>query len=235
MHGDAVLAVIPARGGSKGLLRKNLRLLGGIPLVAHSIRAARYSRSIDRFLVSTEDPEIASVAREHGAEVLKRPHELAADEVRNNDVLRHAIAEVGGNFKYLVLLQPTSPLRSAADIDACLAPLLSGAARSVMTVAPAEHHPAKAVRIEDGLVLPYASEAGMESRRQDLAVAFRQNGAVYGLKIADFLRKDRLYLPPCRAAVMSAEDSVDIDSELDLLIAEHVLRRRAQSREKPDG
>ena len=225
MASSGVFAVIPARAGSKGLARKNLRLLGGVPLVVHSIRAAKGAASVDRLVVSTEDTEIAAVARSEGAQVLTRPAELAGDSVRNNDVVRHAIGEAGAGFTYVVLLQPTSPLRTSADIEACLRPLLAGEARSVMTVAPAEHHPAKAVRIEAGLVLPYGSAEGMEARRQDLPPAYRQNGAVYALAIEDFLREDRFYIPPCKAAVMSAQTSLDIDSEIDLLVAEQVLAR----------
>jgi CMP-N-acetylneuraminic acid synthetase len=221
-----LLAIIPARGGSKGVPRKNLRLLGGIPLVAHSILAAQRARTIHTLIVSTDDAEIAAVAREHGAEIVQRPAELADDRVQNNAVMRHAIEKRGSGFTYVALLQPTSPLKSAGDIDACLAPLLAGEARSVMTVTPVEHHPDKVVRLEKGLVLPYTTEAGMEARRQDLQPLFRQNGAVYGLSIVDFLREDRLYLPPCRASIMRPEDSVDIDSELDLLVAEQLLQQR---------
>ena len=227
MAAKGVLAVIPARGGSKGLARKNLRALGGAALVVHSIRAAAAAATIDRFVVSTEDGEIAAVARAAGAEVLARPAELAGDTVRNNDVVRHAIGAAGKGFAYVVLLQPTSPLRTGHDIDACLAPLLAGEAKSVMTVTPVEHHPAKAVRIDAGLVVPYAGDvAGMEARRQDLPRAYRQNGAVYALAIDDFLREDRFYVPPCRACVMSAEASLDIDTETDLAAAEQALARR---------
>lgn len=221
-----MLAVIPARGGSKGLPRKNLRRLGGLPLVSHSIRAARESRLIDTYVVSTEDEEIAAVAAEHGAAVLRRPAGLATDSVQNNDVLRHALAERAAGHRYVVLLQPTSPFRRGAHIDACLAPLLAGNARSVMTVTPVDHHPGKAVRLEDGLVVPCTNAFEMEARRQDLPEVFRQNGAVYALAIEDFLREGRLYLQPCRASIMPPEDSIDIDSEIDLQLAELLLQAR---------
>jgi len=226
-----VFAVIPARGGSKGLARKNLRLLGGVALVVHSIRAAQAASSIERLVVSTEDDEIAAVARAAGAEVIERPVALAGDAVRNNDVVRHAIGERGAGLRFVALLQPTSPLRSAVDIDACLAPLIAGEARSVMTVAPAGEHPAKALRIEHGLAVPYNGDLeAMEARRQDLPRAYRQNGAVYALAIDDFMREDRFYLPPCRACVMSAETSLDIDGESDLLLAERLLAARGGAR-----
>ena len=227
MAAKGVFAVIPARGGSKGLARKNVRALAGVPLVVHTIRAAQGAKSIDRFVVSTEDAEIAAAARAAGAEVLARPAELAADTVRNNDVVRHAIGAAGAGLAYVALLQPTSPLRTGRDIDACLVPLLAGEARSVMTVTLAEHHPAKAVRIDNGFVVPYGGDLeAMEARRQDLPAAYRQNGAVYALAAGDFLREDRFYLPPCKAHAMSAESSLDIDAEMDLAIAEQVIARR---------
>lgn len=226
MASAGVFAVIPARGGSKGLSRKNLRMLGGVPLVVHSIRAALGSASIRKLVVSTEDEEIASVARKEGAIVLPRPRELAGDVVQNNDVVRHAIEAAGSGFAFVALLQPTSPLRTSQHIDACLAPLVAGEARSVMTVTAVEHHPAKAVLLQEGLVFPYGDAFGIEARRQDLPAVYRQNGAVYALRIDDFLRESRFYLPPCKATVMSPEASVDIDTEMDLLIAEHLLARR---------
>jgi CMP-N-acetylneuraminic acid synthetase len=182
--------------------------------------------------VSTEDAEIAAVAKRHGAPVLERPRDLAGDAVQNNAVLRHAIETEGAGFGWIALLQPTSPLRRAEDIDACLRPLLSGEARSAMTITPETHHPGKSVRLDDGLVEPLTTERDMEARRQDLPPAYRQNGAVYALGIADFLRYDKLYMRPCRGIVMPVEASVDIDSEMDLVLAEYLfgaLRERKES------
>src|SRR5688572_5488542 len=114
------LAVVPARGGSKGVLRKNLRLLGGLPLVVHTLRAALAARRLDHVVLSTEDDEIAEVGLGAGVTVIRRPPELATDHVQNTDVVRHALQETGATFERLVLLQPTSPLRAGSDIDACL-------------------------------------------------------------------------------------------------------------------
>ncbi len=118
-----VVAIIPARGGSKGLLRKNLRIVGGLPLVAHSILAGLESSRVDATYVSTEDEEIAAVALQHRARLIKRPAELAPDTVQNNAVLRHALHAIrsdGHHPKTLVLLQPTSPFRRASHVDAAL-------------------------------------------------------------------------------------------------------------------
>lgn len=223
-----MLAVIPARRGSKGLPLKNLRLLGGVPLVVHSIRAAQAARLLDAFVVSTEDDEIADVAAAHGATVVRRPAELAGDTTQNNDVVRHAIAAQPRPYGVVVLLQPTSPLRRPEHIDACVRPLLDGAARSAMTVTEVADHPGKTVYLREGMVVPFTSDADMEARRQNLPEVYRQNGAVYAVGVDDFLRENRFYLSPCHASIVPAEDSIDIDREIDLMLAEILLERRAR-------
>lgn len=228
------IAVIPARGGSKGVPRKNVRLLGGVPLIVHTIRAALASQLLDTVVVSTEDEEIARVAAEAGALVVDRPAELSTDTVQNTDVVRHALHSAqGAGHRQVVLLQPTSPLRGADAIDACLR-LLSdgqgGAVRSAMTVTGVEHHPGKALRLDaQGFAQPFTDWRDMEARRQDLPEVFRQNGAVYALGVEDFLREDRFLLPPCRVHAMPAAESVDIDSEFDFFIAEKLLDARGRA------
>jgi CMP-N-acetylneuraminic acid synthetase len=221
-----LIAVIPARRGSKGLPLKNLRMLGGLPLIAHSIRAARAATLVDAVVVSTEDDEIAAVAAAHGASIVKRPDALATDAAQNNGVVRHVLESRGGVDRVIVLLQPTSPLRTASQIDACVQPLLDGSARSAMTVTAVEHHPGKAVVISNGLIEPFTNDADMEARRQTMREVYRQNGAVYAIGVGDFLREDRFYLRPCKAVVAPLEDSIDIDSEIDLALAELMLHRR---------
>ncbi len=222
----ATLAVVPARGGSKGVPRKNLRLLGGLPLIVHSLLAARAARRLDQVVVSTEDDEIAAVARGAGIEVIRRPPALATDHVQNTEVVRHALQEAG-SFERVVLLQPTSPLRAGSDIDACLDLLDTPGTASAMTVTPVEHHPAKVLALDAaGLATPFTNWREMEARRQDLPVLFRQNGAVYALAAGDFLREGRFLLPPCRVHVMAQATSIDIDSETDLLVAEQLLAAR---------
>jgi len=223
---NGVVAVIPARRGSQGLPLKNLRLLGGVPLIVHSIRAALAAGSIDSVIVSTEDDEIASVATEHGATVARRPAELATNTAQNNGVVRHVLESRKMSDRIVVLLQPTSPLRSATDIDACVSPLLSGEARSAMTVTAVDHHPGKAVVIEDGLVEPFTTDADMEARRQTMREMFRQNGAVYAIGARDFVEHDRFYLRPCRGIVVPADRSIDIDTEIQLMLAELILQQR---------
>ena len=227
---QGALAIIPARRGSKGLALKNLRPLGGVPLIAHSIRAALAAKRIDTVIVSTEDDEIASVAREFGATVVKRPADLATDTAQNNGVVRHVLQSRGNVDQVVVLLQPTSPLRTAADIDACVEPVASGAAKSAMTVTAVEHHPGKTMVIENGLIEPFTNDADMEARRQTMREVYRQNGAVYAIRATDFLEHDRFFLRPCRAVIVPAERSIDIDSELDLKLAELILQEQRSSR-----
>lgn len=225
----SVVAVIPARRGSKGLALKNLRLLDGVPLIVHSIRAALASTLVNTVIVSTEDDEIAGVAAAHGADVVKRPADLATDIAQNNGVVRQALEAHAIADGIVVLLQPTSPLRTAAQIDACIEPLLGRSARSAMTVTTVDHHPGKTVVIENGLIEPFTNDTDMEARRQTMREVYRQNGAVYAIGVHDFLEHDRFYLRPCHAVVVAAEDSIDIDSELQLTLAELVLqKRRAQ-------
>lgn len=221
-----VLAVIPARRGSKGLPLKNLRALDGVPLIVHSIRAALGASLVDTVIVSTEDDDIAAVAAAHGATVVKRPADLATDTAQNNGVVRHVIDSFPGQHRHVVLLQPTSPLRTSAQIDACLEPLIASAARSAMTITPVEHHPGKAVYLNGDLVEPFTNDADMEARRQTMREVYRQNGAVYAVGVEDFLEHDRFYLRPCHGVIVPSEDSVDIDSELDLMLAEAILGKR---------
>ena len=207
--------------------RKNIRLLDGIPLIAHTIKAAQQSRMLDAVVVSTEDEEIARIAAEYDTQVIRRPMSLAEDWVQNTDVVRHALEVLGDGYGYVVLLQPTSPLRTSSDIDACLSPLINGEARSVITVTQIEHHPGKALLLDHKWeVQPFTTVADMEARRQDLPMVYRQNGAVYGLGREEFLLENRFILFPCRAHIMSQENSIDIDNEFDFFIAERILESR---------
>jgi CMP-N,N'-diacetyllegionaminic acid synthase len=222
----SIVALVPARGGSKGLPGKNLRLLGGIPLLAHSIVAGRDARHIDRVYVSTDDEKIADVARSYGAEVIERPAELATDVAQNDGVAVHALAvmsQAGFSPDILVLLQPTSPLRTAWHVDECLEAQLGRQARSAMSVSRADHHPGKYVLVEDGIITPFTNDHDMEARRQTLPDVFRQNGAIYAVDTDDLIAKSRFYVPPCIGYVMPRRLSVDIDDQLDLQLAELIM------------
>lgn len=221
--GRSAIAVIPARGGSKRVPRKNVKLLAGVPLVVHSVKAALAAKGISKVVVSTDDQEIASVSAREGVEIVDRPKELGADTVRNNDVVRHVIG-LFPSFDTVVLLQPTSPQRTGGDIDAVLDRLVSTGARSAMTITTVEMHPGKFVTLSGDLIAPYTNEIEMEAQSQKLAPVYRQNGAVYAVGTRDFLEQDRFYLPPAAAYLVPADRSVDIDTELDFALVELLMR-----------
>ena len=225
----SVVALVPARGGSKGLPRKNLRALGGRPLLAYSVEAGLHCALVQRCLVSTEDAEIADTARHCGAEVIDRPHLLASDAARSREVALHALEWLEDRRSlpdYLVLLQPTSPLRHAGHVRACLETLFSSNGASAISVVEAEHHPFKAMRLVDGRLEPLISASYLEAPRQELPPAYRQNGAIYAVNVQAFRQGDGFWLPPAIPYVMTADESVDIDAEADLLRAEALLGAR---------
>jgi CMP-N-acetylneuraminic acid synthetase len=223
-------ALIPARGGSKGIPRKNVRPIAGKPLIAWTIEAARAARGLDAVIVSTEDPEIADVARAAGAEVpFLRPVELAADETPGIDPVLHALHMLPQHDAVL-LLQPTSPLRGTRDIEGVLRLVAEARPPSVVSVCEPEDHPAWMFRMEAGQRLERLSDAPEIARRQDLPAVYALNGAIYYAR-ADWLAARRSFVGPGTLGYpMSAEDSVDIDGPLDWKLAELLLAERARHR-----
>lgn len=219
-----VLAIIPARGGSKGLPRKNIRSLHGLPLVAWTIREAKKSKYIDRLILSSEDEEIISVAEEYGCEVpFVRPQELAEDETTGMDVVFHAIEQVPG-YDLIVLLQPTSPLRIVADIDACIKACCQRNAPACVTVTKVEKHPLWTYYLRDnGTLTPVITDKNMPQRRQELPSAFVLNGAVYVGEREFLLRNKSYFHHETIAHIMPRERAVDIDCSLDFTIAELLI------------
>lgn len=222
-----VLTVIPARGGSKGVPRKNVRSVGGKPLIAWTIEAARESKVLDTFCVSTDDPEIAEVARVWGAEVLQRPPEIAGDRTPMIEVVRHALstyeAKQGARFDYFLLLQPTAPMRQGDDIDQALTMLVDTDADSIVSVYPVEDaHPARMYLIEEGELQPFYQEPP-GSLRQDLPKVYHRNGAIYAAKRRLITEAGRLWGGRMVPYVMPKERSVNIDDLQDLAIADFLL------------
>ncbi|MEO0462655.1 MAG: acylneuraminate cytidylyltransferase family protein [Pseudomonadota bacterium] len=220
------LALIPARGGSKGIPRKNVLDLAGKPLIAWTIEAALGANSVSRVVVTTDDAEIADIAREHGAEVpFMRPADLASDTAPGIAPVMHALGELP-QTDALVLLQPTSPLRTAAHIDSALALAHARGAPSLVSVRAVEEHPAHMFRLGDNERLsPYAPD-DITPRRQDLPPLWLLNGAIYFAE-ADWLRESgALVAPETIGFPMDARASVDIDTQLDWQLAEQLLSDR---------
>ena len=213
-----VLAVIPARGGSKGIPNKNIAPLRGKPLIHWTIEAAQGSQYIDRLILSSDDPVICESVEGTGCEVpFIRPAALATDDAKTIDVVVDAVDRLPG-FDLVVVLQPTSPLRTSSDIDDCLELLVARCAPSVVSVAPVEEHPFLIYAIESGDHLrPFVSVPPDTSlRRQDLPPAYALNGAVYAADI-EWLRTAGSFIATGAVGyVMTQLKSVDIDHQGDL-------------------
>lgn len=216
-----VLAIIPARGGSKGILRKNICDVAGKPLIAWTIEEARKSHYIDRLILSSEDAEIIRVAKEWGCEVpFIRPADLAQDDTPGIDPVLHAINVLPEQYDYVVLLQPTSPLRTVADIDGCIRKCIDAGASACVSVTEPDKNPYWMYNLsnEDHL-LPLLPQPDIISRRQDLPKVYALNGAVY-VAIISWLTTTKSFLSSDTVAyLMDKENSCDIDTEFDLKIA----------------
>jgi len=214
--------LVPARGGSKGIPRKNLAPLAGKPLLAWTLEAASGAESVTRVVVSTDDDEIAATAREHGAEVLRRPPEVAADDVPMLAVIRHALGELGA-CDVLVLLQPTSPLRRSEHVDGAVRLLIDSGADCVVSVVevPHRYEPGSLMDLHDGRLVARSAP----STRQAKEHVYARNGPAVLVLRAERLGDD-LYDGDCRAFVMEELDSLDIDTPADLELAEAVIARR---------
>lgn len=225
-----ILAVIPARGGSKGIARKNIRPVAGKPLIAWTIEAAQATPEIDRLILSSEDEEIITTARLFGCECpFPRPLELAQDNSTAIEVALHLLANLQEQYDYLVWLQPTSPLRTPDDILACMRLCVHDQTMSVVSVSLVEKNPGWMFYLDEtntlSPVLPLADHT--RSNRQQLPQAYALNGAVYVTKIDWLLQSARFMDQHTKAYIMPPERSVDIDSQRDLLWAEWLLSKQA--------
>ncbi len=218
------LAIIPARGGSKRLPRKNVLDLNGKPLIAYSIEAGLKSKYIDSVVVTSDDKEILDISKKYGALAMKRPAELANDTATTFDAIKHAI-ENTNEYDYVVLLQPTSPLRNAKHIDEAIELLESKNADSVVGVCEMDHSPLWSNTLDDTLSMEnFLREEVKNKRSQDLDKYYRVNGAIYICKIDRLLEEKSFFLEEhIYAYRMDKENSIDIDEEIDFKIAEVFL------------
>ena len=222
-----VLAIIPARGGSKGVPRKNIREVGGKPLLAWTVEAARASQYLDRTILSSDDEEIMRTAESVGCDVpFRRPAEFATDEADALSVIQHAIGALDEIYEYVVWLQPTSPLRRGTDIDNAIALCVERKAPSCVGVVETEKSPFWSMTMTgDGTLVPLMGADQMPSRRQDAPVTYALNGAVYVARAADLAAGQSFFVPGTVGYVMPRERSFDIDSELDLQIVDFLIKQ----------
>ncbi len=223
--GKRVLAVIPARGGSKGVPGKNIRALAGRPLIAWTIAAAKHAPELDRVIISSDDADIIETAKAWGGKApFTRPAELARDDTPGIAPVLHALDALPETYDYVVLLQPTSPLRTGADISAALKICIDEHAPACVSVSAPHHAPWWMFSLSDSRrLLPLFPKDALPTRRQDMPEVYALNGAVYVAEV-EWLRESKSFLTPETAAyVMPPERSLDIDTELDFRIAEAVV------------
>ncbi len=220
-----ILAIIPARGGSKGLLGKNIYTFGGKPLIAWTIEAAKGSSYIDRLILSSDDEEIIRVAKTYGCDVpFKRDAQLALDDTASIDVVIDAINRCPG-YEWVLLLQPTSPLRVAQDIDEAIRYCMEKGADACVSVSEAEQSPYWMYSLTDSQMLKPVMPPPIPSRRQDLPKCFTLNGAIYFARIDELLQFKTFILPKTVPYLLPPERAIDIDTLEDLVAAENLLPR----------
>lgn len=227
-----VLGLVPARGGSKGVPGKNVRPLAGHTLLEYTARAARESGVLDRIILSTDASDIAEAGRRAGLEVpFVRPAALAADDTPMVPVIEHALAELARERwspEFVVLLQPTSPLRRPDHIREAVSMLRETGADSVVTVVEVPRHlsPDYVMRIEGGRLKPFLPDGARVTRRQDARAAYSRDGTVYAFRRSTIERTGGIYGEDCRPLFIDARDSLSIDSPADWDEAERLLARR---------
>jgi N-acylneuraminate cytidylyltransferase len=232
-----ILGVIPARGGSKGLPKKNIKLLLGKPVVGYTIEIAQKSKKLDRLVVSTEDPEIVAVSRRFGVEVVKRPSGLAKDSSNIDGALKHTVETVekeGKNVEIVVWLQANVPIRGEDVVDKVIDKLINTGADSVKTMSPVRWPLEKACKIIDNCIVPYWGTWAKNPRRQDCPEAYIPDGAVYAIKRNVLMQVSKpgdsfdYFFGKSRVAYVQTkfEHGIEIDDEEEFVLAEMFLERQ---------
>lgn len=227
-NGKRFLAIIPARSGSKGLKDKNIKLLDGKPLISYTINTARSSEVFDYIMVSTDSEKYAEIAIREGANIpFLRSKELSTDVSSSVDVILDAIEKIekmGMRFDYFVLLQPTSPLRDCEDITNSVKILFEKEANSVVSVCESDHSPVHMNKLDKSLSMMNFIMNDNNKRRQDMDLFYRINGAIYICDVEYFKNFRKFYGEKSYAYIMKKINSVDIDDELDFLLAQTILK-----------
>lgn len=233
MSKHEILGIIPARGGSKSIPRKNLYPLCGKPLIEYTFDAAKRSNYLSRIILTTDDEEIALLGRQNGIEVpLMRPANLALDDTPTLPVIQHAVDYLEKTERYfpdiIVILQPTSPLRGSHHIDEAIELLINTGADSVVSVVevPHQYNPVSLMKINDGKLVPFLEGEGTRIlQRQDKPKVYARNGAaVYAVRYETLMQHNNLFGKDCRPLIMKSVESIDIDNIWDLKLVECILK-----------
>lgn len=215
-----ILAIIPARGGSKGVPGKNIKVLGGKPLISHAVECAIGSKMVSKIVVTTDSDEIINVVKKYNVEVIKRPAELAEDISNVVTAVEHAYKFINEKFDIIVLLQPTSPLRTSKDLDTVLTILTDNPkCDGVISVVPmVDIHPARLYNLEDDKLIPYL-ENGETFRRQDLNPVYYRNGCFYAVRTKAFFKQKSFMVEQKLPYIMNPEWLANIDTFRDFKLA----------------
>ena len=224
-----ICSIITARGGSKGIPRKNIKSLNGKPVLAYSIEHSISTKLIENTYVSTEDKEISKVSRDFGAKIIKRPEELAEDTSSSVDVVLHSLEYLENKSElpdFFVLLQPTSPLRTSKDIENAIKLFIDNECDSLISVCEISHASMLSLSLKNDFLVPNCDEEFLNKRRQDLPTYYSPNGAIY-ITTPESLRKNNTFIPKKTIPyVMPKERSVDLDTPFDFKLAEFLLKNK---------
>lgn len=220
------IAIIPARGGSKGIVGKNIRPLNRKSLICHTIEQALRSIYLNEVFVSTDDPIIAKTSEKCGSKIIDRPAELAKDESLTIDAIYHAIDTMkdASDKDIIILLQPTSPLRNATDIDTALDVFMKTNCDSVISMCKVGHSPYWCFKYEGDKFKPLFGDENLKMRRQELPDVYRPNGAIYITTIKNLYKNNGFYCDRIVPYIMPSERSIDIDEEFDFKLAELLIQ-----------
>lgn len=233
MNTNNIIAVIPARGGSKGIPGKNIKVLAGRPLIYYSIKAAQDSKYVSEVFVSTDSDQIADVSISHGARVVKRPDEFAKDDSPTIDSVFHTVESIKSEYdpSIIVLLQPTSPLRDSDDIDMSIELFFANKCMPVVSMCEVEHSPYWYFKFHNGHFEPLFA-GHLKNRRQDLPRIYRPNGAIYISSLNDLYKNHGFYSDDIIPYIMPTDKSVDIDTEIDFKFADLLIQERDHENRK---
>lgn len=227
MSSSNFLAIIPARSGSERLPHKNKLNLCGKPLISWTIEAAKRSKYIDKIAVTSDDSEILKIAKKSSVEIIVRPYELASNSATSVDVIKHSLESLD-TYEYVILLQPTSPLRNYQHIDESIKFLKEKNADAIISVCKTDHNPLWSNRLDSNLNMSNFIENEQSSKRsQDLEKFYRLNGAIYICKTENFLKENTFFIKKnIFAFIMDKKSSIDIDDEFDFEIAKAYMSKR---------
>lgn len=227
-NGKTFLAIIPARGGSKRLPNKNILLLAGKPMLLWTVESAMQSKYLDEIILSTDSDDIVKVVENYKIKTIKRPIELASDTAKTVDVAKHVIENIDKKYDFIVLLQPTSPLRTSNHIDEAIEQLIKLNADAIISVTEVDHSPLWCNILPESLSMEnFISEDIKHKRSQDLPKFYRLNGAIYICKTKKLIEENTFFLKKnVYAYIMDKKSSIDIDEELDFKLAEIILKEK---------